>query len=46
MMVFPLTTMRRFSPRDISGFAGIAAYLERIGRRPAYQRAMASTGWK
>lgn len=46
MMVFPLTTMRRFSPRDISGFAGIAAYLERIGRRPAYQRAMASPGWK
>jgi glutathione S-transferase len=38
---FPLTTMRYFSPRDLSGFPNILAYLKRIGERPAYQRAMA-----
>ena len=41
VMLFPLTTMRRFSPRDISGYVNIRAYLQRIGDRPAYQRAMA-----
>ena len=41
MMVFPLTTMRYFSPRDLSGFPNILGYLQRIGARPAYQRAMA-----
>jgi glutathione S-transferase len=40
MMVFPLTTMRYFSPRDFTGFPNIRAYLSRIGARPAYQRAM------
>lgn len=40
-MQFPLTTMRRFNPRDISPYSGIAAYLRRIGDRPAFQRAMA-----
>jgi glutathione S-transferase len=41
VMLFPLSTMRRFSRRDISGFPNIKAYLRRIGARPAYQRAMA-----
>ena len=41
MMVFTLTTLRMFSPRDISGYPNIVAYLARIGSRPAYQRAMA-----
>ncbi len=41
MMLFPLTTMRLFSPRDISAFPNVRAYLARIGARPAYQRAMA-----
>jgi glutathione S-transferase len=41
MMLFPLTTMRLFSPRDISGYTNIKAYLQRVGARPAYQRAMA-----
>lgn len=40
MMVFPLTTMRYFTPKDLSGFPNILAYLQRIGARPAYQRAM------
>ena len=39
--LFPLTTMRAFVPRDISGYANILAYLKRIGERPAYRRAMA-----
>ena len=41
IMVFDLTTMRAFAPRDISGMPNILAYLQRIGARPAYQRAMA-----
>jgi len=41
MMLFPLTTMRVFSPCDLSGYPHILAYLQRIGDRPAYQRAMA-----
>lgn len=41
MMVFPLTTMRAFSPMDLAPFSNIRAYLKRIGERPAYQRAMA-----
>ena len=40
IMLFPLTTMRVFSPRDISGFPNLLAYLQRIGQRPAFQRAM------
>lgn len=40
IMVFGLTTMRAFAPRDISGFPNILAYLQRIAARPAYQRAM------
>lgn len=41
MSVFPLTTMRVFLPRDLSGYPAIRAYLGRIGARPAYARAMA-----
>ena len=41
MMVFPRTTMRRFTPRDISGLSALRAYLGRIGHRPAYRQAMA-----
>ncbi len=40
IMLFPLTTMRVFVPRDISGYPHVLAYLQRIGARPAYQRAM------
>ena len=41
MMVFPLTTMRVFDPRDLSSYPNILAYLQRIGSRGAYCRAMA-----
>ncbi len=41
VMLFPLTTMRLFSGRGISAYPNIQAYLQRIGARPAYQRAMA-----
>lgn len=41
MTVFSLTTMRIFLPLDLSPYPGILAYLQRIGARPAYQRAMA-----
>ena len=40
MMVFPLSTMRAFTRRDLSGLPHIRAYLKRIGERPAYRRAM------
>lgn len=40
MSVFTLTTMRLFSPYDLSPYPNILAYLQRIGARPAYQRAM------
>lgn len=42
MMVFPLTTMRAFRKIDLAPFPNIRAYLQRIGARPAYQRAMAT----
>jgi glutathione S-transferase len=41
MWGFTLTTMRYWAPMDISGKPNILAYLQRIGARPAYQRAMA-----
>ncbi len=41
MMVFHLTTVRAFAPRDFSASPNILAYLQRIAARPAYQRAMA-----
>jgi glutathione S-transferase len=40
IMTFPLTTMRVFAPRDISGYPHVLAYLQRIGARPAYRQAM------
>lgn len=40
MMVFALTTMRAFAPWDASGYPNVLAYLQRIGGRPAYRRAM------
>jgi glutathione S-transferase len=39
MMLFPLTTMRVFAPRDLAPFPNIRAYLARVGERPAFQRA-------
>jgi glutathione S-transferase len=41
IMVFILTTMRAFVPRDYADQPNIRAYLKRIGERPAYRRAMA-----
>jgi glutathione S-transferase len=40
IMVFPLTTMRAFAPRDLAPYPNIRAYLQRIGARPAFQKAM------
>ena len=40
MIVFSLTTMRLFMPLDLTPYVHILAYLQRIGSRPAYQRAM------
>ncbi len=40
--LFPLTTMRLFSPRDLADYPNIARYLQTIGARPAFQRAMAA----
>jgi len=39
-MLFPLTTMRAFTPVSLQAYPNIRAYLQRIGERPAYQRAM------
>jgi len=41
MLVFTLTTMRLFYPYDLKPYPSILRYLQRIGSRPAYQRAMA-----
>lgn len=41
IMVFPLSTMRAFVPMDLAPYPNIRAYLQRVGARPAYQRAMA-----
>ncbi|MCA0249701.1 MAG: glutathione S-transferase family protein [Proteobacteria bacterium] len=40
MVVFTLTTMRLFLPFDLAPYPAILAYLQRIGGRPAYRRAM------
>ncbi|CAF4216955.1 unnamed protein product [Rotaria sordida] len=40
MMVFPLTTMRAFSPFDLTSYPNIRAYSKRIGAHLGYQRAM------
>lgn len=41
MSVFSFTTMRLFQPMDLAPYPHVRAYLQRIGERPAYQRAMA-----
>ena len=41
MMVYCLTTSRAFRGTPLEGLPNLAAYLQRIGARPAYQRAMA-----
>lgn len=40
MILFPLTTMRLFAPRELAGYPNVAAYLQRIGARPAFKTAM------
>lgn len=40
MSVFSLTTMRLFMPVDLAPYPAILAYLQRIGARDAYRRAM------
>ena len=40
MTVFTLTTMRLFKPYDLAPWPNILGYLQRIGARPAYRRAM------
>lgn len=40
MMIFPLTTMRLFVPRDISGYPNLLAYLQRVAQRPAFRAAV------
>ena len=40
MAVFSLTTMRYFMPVELAPYPHILAYLQRIGAREAYQRAM------
>jgi len=42
MMVFSLTTTRLYQPIDLEPYPHILAYLQRIGARPAYRRAMAA----
>jgi glutathione S-transferase len=41
MAVFSLTTMRHFAPVDLTPYPNIRAYLQRIGAREPYRRAMA-----
>ena len=41
MMGYCLTTARAFRDAPIDGYPNLRAYLQRIGQRPAYQRAMA-----
>ena len=41
MSVFSLTTMRLFQPLDLRPYPNILAYLQRIGKRPAYRQAVA-----
>lgn len=41
MMVYCVTTSRAFRGAKLEGYPNLTAYLQRIGERPAYQRAMA-----
>jgi glutathione S-transferase len=47
MAVFSVTTLRVFYPFSLAPFPNILAWLQRVGTRPAYQRAMAKAepGW-
>lgn len=40
MIVFPLTTWRYWSDFSWAGYDGILGYLQRVGKREAYRRAM------
>jgi len=40
MMVFSLTTMRSFVPVELARYPAILAYLQQIGSREGYRRAM------
>ncbi|KAJ7312904.1 putative glutathione S-transferase [Mycena albidolilacea] len=40
MIVFTLTTMRYFYPYSLGEYASVVKYLQRVGAREAYQRAM------
>lgn len=40
MIVFSLTTMRKFEPVDLKEYEGILGYLERVSKREGYRRAM------
>jgi len=40
IMMFSLTTMRHFLPLDLTPYPAILAYLQRIGARETYRRAM------
>ena len=44
MMVFPFTTMWRYLEYDLSPYANIGAYLERVEARPAYRKAIELAG--
>jgi glutathione S-transferase len=46
MMAFPFTTMRHFLEVDMAPYPNLLAYIERIEKRPAYQKAMALAGPK
>jgi glutathione S-transferase len=41
MMVYCVTTSRAFRGTSIDPYPNLKAYLQRIGERPAYKRAMA-----
>lgn len=40
MTVFSLTTMRIFMPVGLGAYGNVLAYLQRVGARPGYRRAM------
>lgn len=40
IMMFPLSTMRLFAPRDIAPYPHLRAYLQRVSERPAFRRAI------
>ncbi len=44
MMVFPFTTLANFMKMELSPYANLQAYLQRIAARPAYQKAMNLAG--